>query len=350
VEFDKLLGTVGTLDTMARRPDLGWAGAGVLIAMAAVSLTQAATLRDPTPVRAQPFPAVHATPARPSARVPAPAEPAREPEAVIPPGRSSVRVPILMYHYIRVNPDPRDKLGFNLSVTPGDFTRQMDWLAGNGYHPVDLSDLRAYLLGHATLPSKPVVLTFDDGYRDMYTAAFPILRAHHFKGVAYIVSGFVNSPNNVTAEQVLEMDANGIEIGVHTVSHADLTRISAGDLHREVFDSKAWLEGLLGHPVHDFCYPSGRFNAGVIAVVQAAGFDSATTTEPGNVHSAGDRFTWTRVRVSGGESLEQLIGDLGQPEGTQMMAQGRPTAAPRAGLARLPVTFPIRPPPEALSE
>jgi peptidoglycan/xylan/chitin deacetylase (PgdA/CDA1 family) len=334
--------------TMARRPDLGWAGAGVLIAVAAVSLSQAATLHDPTPVRAQPFPLVHTTPARPTARVPAAAAPAQE--AVVPPGRPTVRVPILMYHYIRVNPDPRDKLGFNLSVTPGDFTRQMDWLAENGYHPVDLSDLRAYLLGHAALPSKPIVLTFDDGYRDVYTTAFPVLRAHHFKGVAYIVSGFVNSPNNVTGEQVLEMDANGVEIGVHTVSHADLTRLAGGDLHREVFDSKAWLEGLLGHPVHDFCYPSGRFNGAVVAAVQAAGFESATTTEPGTVHSAGDRFTWTRVRVSGGESLDQLIADLGPPEGTQMMAQAQPRAVPREGLARLPITFPIRPPPEALSE
>ncbi len=324
----------------------------MLIAMAAVSLSEAATLRDVTPVRAQPAATTRSAPGRPVRPSHAPpaalGTAAPTEEAIVPPGRPSVRVPILMYHYIRVNPDPRDKLGFNLSVTPSDFGRQMDWLAENGYHPIDFGDLRAYLLGHGSLPSKPIVLTFDDGYRDMYTTAFPILRAHHFKGVAYIVSGFVNSPNNVSAEQVLEMDANGIEIGVHTVSHADLTRISAGDLHREVYDSKAGLEALLGHPVHDFCYPSGRFNAAVVGVVQAAGFETATTTEPGVVHSAGDRFTWTRVRVSGGESLEQLVGDLGQPEPTQLVSRAQPVATPRTGLARLPVTFPLRPPPEAL--
>jgi peptidoglycan/xylan/chitin deacetylase (PgdA/CDA1 family) len=338
---------------MASRPDLGWAGAGVLIALAAVCLGQAATLRDATPARARPTASTMSLARRqpvhplPSA-APAPTARPLVPVAMVPPGRPSVRVPILMYHYIRVVTDPRDRLGFNLSVTPSDFNQQMDWLAQNGYHPIDLVDLRGYLLGHGSLPARPIVLTFDDGYRDMYTTAFPILRAHHFKAVSYVVSGFVNSPNNVTADQVLEMDANGIQIGVHTVSHADLTKISAADLHHEVFDSKASLEGLLGHPVLDFCYPSGQFNQAVIAAVQAAGFQSATTTQPGVSHSAGDRFTWPRVRVSGGESLAQLVADLGQPEPTEMVQQPQPAAAPRAGLPRLPVTFPLRPPPAAL--
>src|SRR5437867_11375086 len=85
--------------------------------------------------------------------------------AMIPPGRPVVRVPILMYHYIRVNPNPGDRVGFRLSVTPADFEAQVTWLAANGYHAVDLQDLERYLAGARSLPSRPVVLTFDDGYR-----------------------------------------------------------------------------------------------------------------------------------------------------------------------------------------
>jgi hypothetical protein len=77
-----------------------------------------------------------------ASRLPQP--PATVREWVIPPGRPSVAVPILMYHHVRVNPNPRDALGFDLSVTPSDFRAQMDYLASAGYHPVDLSDLRAY--------------------------------------------------------------------------------------------------------------------------------------------------------------------------------------------------------------
>ena len=256
-------------------------------------------------------------------------------------------MPILMYHYIRVNPDPRDVLGFNLSVTPSDFKSQMDWLAANGYHPIDFDDLRGYLWRNEILPERPVILTFDDGYRDLYTTAFPILRTRNFKAVSYVVSGFVNSPSYVTADQILEMDASGIQIGAHTVSHSDLTTLSAPSLHHEVFDSKAMLEALTGHPVIDFCYPSGKYNDAVLAMAHAAGFETATTTQPGIAHSAADRYVWTRIRVSGGESLDQFIASLGQPESTIFMT---PTEPPATHGLQLKVTFPLRPPEAALVE
>src|ERR1700730_8538826 len=107
-------------------------------------------------------------------------------EWVIPVGRRSISVPILMYHYVRKPPSMvRDRLGFNLSVSPNDFRGQMDWLESNEFHPVDFNDLRMYFEAQQTLPSKPVVITFDDGYRDLYTTAFPVLKAHRFKDVAY---------------------------------------------------------------------------------------------------------------------------------------------------------------------
>jgi peptidoglycan/xylan/chitin deacetylase (PgdA/CDA1 family) len=338
---------------MGRRRRLRWAGAGALLALAAVALLQAAIPAGGPPATGQPVLSAALSREADLQRAIRQRRPALQPPpsrqvAIVPPGRAAVRVPILMYHYIRVNPDPADRLGFNLSVTPADFARQMDWLAASGYHPIDFDDLRGYLLGGGGLPDRPVVLTFDDGYRDLYTAAYPVLRAHHFKAVSYVVSGFVNSPANVTAEQVLEMDANGIQIGAHTVSHADLTKLSAANLSHEVSDSKVSLETLLGHPVLDFCYPSGRFNDGVVHAVQTAGFLTATTTQPGLVHSAGDRFVWTRVRVSGGESLDQLVADLGAPEPGALVEQAPPPPAPLHGPARKPVTVPLLPPREAL--
>lgn len=243
---------------------------------------------------------------------------------MVPSGRGSVSVPILMYHYIRVNPDPADTLGANLSVSPDDFKSQMSWLAQNGYHPIDLDDLRDYLLARGTLPSRPVVISLDDGYSDLYTAAYPALREHQFKAVAYIVTGFLGRPSNVTAAQVVEMNANGIEIGSHTVTHPDLTKLPSGELRRQVEDSKVTLEALLGHPVLDFCYPSGAEDPAVVEAVQAAGYQSATTTRAGSTaHSAGDRYEWSRVRVSGGEPLGEFAARLGSSEPTV------PTAAPK---------------------
>jgi peptidoglycan/xylan/chitin deacetylase (PgdA/CDA1 family) len=232
------------------------------------------------------------------------------PPLVLAPGPGAVKVPILMYHYIRTNPDSRDRLGFALSVTPADFAAQMDWLASNGFHPVTTADLYAYLNRARGLPSRPVILSFDDGYADFYQTALPILRAHDFTAVAYIVSGFIGRPGYMTAAQITEADRSGIEIGSHTVDHANLARSAPGSVHFEVMASKQALEQLLGHPVLSFCYPSGQFNGGVMAAVQAAGYQDATTTAFGYVHYMFDRYTWSRVRISGGESLSDFATSL----------------------------------------
>jgi peptidoglycan/xylan/chitin deacetylase (PgdA/CDA1 family) len=234
---------------------------------------------------------------------------------IIPLGRRAIHVPILMYHYVRPAPNIyRDRLGWNLTVTPRDFQVQMTWLSLHRYHPIDFNDLRAYFAGRIPLPARPVVLTFDDGYSDLYTAAYPILKSLNFKAVAYIVTSFVGQPRYVTADQVVEMDRNGIEIASHTVDHADLARTSVYWATYQVTASKAWLQHLVGHPVVDFAYPSGKFNAMVVGVLQETGYDTAVTEIPGTLHSRADRYTWTRVRISGGESLGDFIHYLGPIE------------------------------------
>ena len=232
------------------------------------------------------------------------------PPLVIGPGATAVKVPILMYHYIHTNPDARDRLGFALSVTPADFAAQMDWLAGNGFHTVTLADVYDYLNGTRGLPSRPVILTFDDGYADFFNTALPILKAHDFTAVSYVVSGFIGRPGYMTAAQIVEADRSGIEIGSHTVDHANLARSSAGNVMFEVVASKQALEQLLCHPVLSFCYPSGQFNGSVAAAVQAAGYNDATTTAFGFVHSQWDRYRWSRLRVSGGEGLSDFAAAL----------------------------------------
>ena len=228
------------------------------------------------------------------------------PPLLLAPGPSSVRVPILMYHYIRVNQDYRDLLGYALSVTPANFAAQMNWLASNGFHPITPADLYAYLSGSRGLPIRPVILSFDDGYADFYDSALPILRAHDFAAVAYVVSGFIGRPGYMSAAQISEADHSGIEIGSHTVDHANLARMSLDSVRFELAASKLVLEQQLGHPVVSFCYPSGQFNAGVAAAVRTAGYQNATTTAFGYVHYLSDRYTWSRLRVSGGESLSNF--------------------------------------------
>jgi len=232
--------------------------------------------------------------------------------AVVPFGRSVLELPILMYHYIRTPPSRlRDLLGYNLSVDPSVFTAQMDWLSDNGYHTVTFNDVRLYWQHVQPLPSKPVIITIDDGYKDLYTTAFPILVQHNFTAVAYIVSGFVGQRGYVTKDQVKQLDQYGFEIAAHTVNHANLARASLGWLIYQVVQSKRWLEQLLGHPVLDMAYPSGKYDFQVIIAVQQAGYYSATTEQYGILHTQADRYVWTRVRVGGGEPMNMFITNLG---------------------------------------
>jgi peptidoglycan/xylan/chitin deacetylase (PgdA/CDA1 family) len=232
--------------------------------------------------------------------------------AIVPMGSRSLGLPILMYHYIRPLPSIRtDFLGYRLSVAPADFEAQMDWLHAHGYHPVNFNHMRDYFAGTAPLPSKPVVITLDDGYRDLYTAAYPILRAHGFTAVAYIVPNFVGQPAYVTQSQILEMDRDGIEIASHTMSHANLARLSFGSAMYELGQSKRWLEQLVGHPVLDFAYPSGKFTPQTVVAVQQAGYSTAVTEQESIPHTMADRYLWGRVRVGGGESLQEFAANLG---------------------------------------
>ena len=253
----------------------------------------------------------HLVPGETTAPLPPPS-----PDQVVPAGHAEVHVPVLEYHYIRVNPDPRDRLGLNLSVTPPDFQAQMDWLKASGYHPIDLNQLRAYFLKQTPLPARPVVLTFDDGYDDFYSTAFPVLTAHGFSAVSYVVPGFLDRPRYMTTDEVKAISSAGIEVGAHTMHHVDLTRQSAAGMALEIQGSKSVLEQMTGHPVLDFCYPSGMFDATVIAATDHAGFQSATTELPGAAHGWSDRLTWTRTRVNGGERLDQFVASLGQPDPT----------------------------------
>jgi peptidoglycan/xylan/chitin deacetylase (PgdA/CDA1 family) len=231
---------------------------------------------------------------------------------VVPVGASVIRLPILMYHYIRRPPAMRDDmLGYRLSVSPENFQAQMDWLYSNHYHPVTFDQVRAYFAGKAPLPSRPLIITLDDGYADLYTTAFPILQGHGFSAVAYIVSGFVDRAAYVTRDQVLQMDRAGIEIASHTVDHADMARASPGSATYQLVQSKRWLEGLLGHPVIDFAYPSGKYSPQTIQLLGRFGYDTAVVEDGASMHSRADRYTWGRVRIGGGESLQEFITNLG---------------------------------------
>ncbi len=224
-----------------------------------------------------------------------------------------ISLPILYYHYIRVNPDPRDHLGFELSVTPKNFQAQMDWLKAAGGHPVTLAQMMAALQGGPALPSHPVVLTFDDGHYDFATQAVPVLLRQHFVATTYVVPAFLGTPSYMTQQQVQEVATDGMVVGAHTVHHVELTKVPATVAETEIRQSKALLEQLTGQPVLDFAYPYGAQNASLANMVAQAGFRDAAATTWGTQQCLSNRFALHRVEVLGSGSLASFASLAGVP-------------------------------------
>ncbi len=210
-------------------------------------------------------------------------------------------VPILMYHYISVPPPDADKYRLDLSVTPDNFAAQLHYLATNGYHPVRLVDLADYLLNGTALPDKPIVLTFDDGYSDVYENAFPLLRAYKFPATFFIITQFVeeNRWGYVSWAQLAEMAQQGMEIGSHSLDHPDLNRKSRAFQTNEIAESKRMIESHLGGTVLAFSYPSGHYDATTLAVLRGAGYWAAVTEDQGARQSSAAMYELERIRVRG---------------------------------------------------
>jgi peptidoglycan/xylan/chitin deacetylase (PgdA/CDA1 family) len=225
-------------------------------------------------------------------------------------------VPILYYHYIRINPNPRDRVGFGLSTPPAMFRAQMQYLANHGFHVISLHQAVVAIRNHSGLPSHPVVLTFDDGYADFFTAAVPVLQSHGFTATSFVVSGRMGWGGYMTPSQVVAADSMGFTIGAHTVDHVALAAQPPARATWEMKQSKLALEGLLGHPVADFAYPYGSFNAYDMAQAKSLGFETAVSTISGTLHAAGQLFLLSRMRIGGGLPLGYFASIVGGPPPT----------------------------------
>jgi peptidoglycan/xylan/chitin deacetylase (PgdA/CDA1 family) len=213
-------------------------------------------------------------------------------------------VPILEYHVLGAA--PADAPYPELYVTRPDFHRQMDWLEEHGYEAVTLEMVERAWYDGGTLPAKPVVLSFDDGYRPQFTYALPELRRHGWPGVLNLKA----EGSDLYTSNVEAMIDAGWELAAHTIHHLDLTTLGSEQLREEVAGSREILRREYGVPVADFCYPAGQFDETVIAAVKAAGYTAATTEIPGEA-SREAPYELARFEILGSSGVGGLAEDLG---------------------------------------
>lgn len=219
-----------------------------------------------------------------------------------------VQVPILMYHYISAPPAGADKYRVDLSVAPDMFRQQMAYLHENGYTTIDLYDLSLAINKQLVLPPKPVIITLDDGYRDNYENAYPILREFGFEATFFIVSEFIDRgiDRYMTWPMVEELAAAGMRIEVHSRTHIDLRERTREELVWQMLGPQETIAAHIGYTPRYFSYPSGRYDAAAVEMVEELGFWGALTTKSGTTHGFEDRYLWPRQRIPNGLPLHEF--------------------------------------------
>jgi peptidoglycan/xylan/chitin deacetylase (PgdA/CDA1 family) len=253
---------------------------------------------------------------------------APEPSSPAPAGDTRRRVdaiPILMYHVIAAPPPGAPFPG--LYVAPAEFRAQMRALKLAGWHALTMDQVLSHWRRGTPLGAgQPIVLSFDNGYRSQYTQALPVLRALGWVGVENIqLTGLPPSQGGLTRRQVRGLLHAGWELDTQGLSHADLVTLGAAGRHAEIADPRRILRRRFGVPVNWFCYPSGQYDATVIAAVRKAGYVGSTTVVPGWARRTGSPYRLPRLRVLGGTSASALLGLI-----TRARAQPPPPPAYRS--------------------
>lgn len=258
----------------------------------------------PTPTLALPSPTAPPPSPTPTATSTPTPEPLPTPDGVT----RTLRVPILMYHYISEPPPDADAIRRDLSIRPEVFEEHLRFLKEAGYTSISLADLALALEAGYPLPEKPIILTFDDGYRDNFEVAFPLLQQYGFKATFFLLTAPLDAqdPAYISWEQAVALDAAGMELGAHGYTHVDLRGRTVDYLVWQVLGSKEAIEARIRKPVRFFCYPSGQYDDLTIRVLHSAGYWGAVTTEAGDLHRSGELFTLRRVRVHGRYTAEAL--------------------------------------------
>jgi peptidoglycan/xylan/chitin deacetylase (PgdA/CDA1 family) len=228
--------------------------------------------------------------------------PTPQPEAI-----SSVHVPILMYHHLEAlsGDQASDPDYQQLFVAPQAFREQVAYLKDNGYHTITFAELVSAFNGEVSLPANPVIITFDDGWDDIYNVAYPILREHGMRATFFIPTNWVENLDGVaTWAQIEEMSAGGMEFGSHSFTHPYLTTADPDWMKYEIEKSKSQLEEHTQKAVTAFAYPYGLYDDNVIAAVKEAGYLTACTIDAGATAKADELLTLPRVWVYDWTDLE----------------------------------------------
>lgn len=216
-------------------------------------------------------------------------------------------VPILMYHEINILPQNGPT---GLYVRQDNFIKQLDTLKEEGYHTITMNQLYEHWENNVPIPLKPIVLTFDDGYASHYDFASIELNKRGMTGTFYIISSAVEVDQIRTAQRLKKMYEEGMEIGSHTVTHADARYSNNAKILSEYRESKEYLEEITGSEIRHFCYPIGGITAYAKQVLRDLDYKTAVRTTYGKANKSQGMYDLRRIRIDYNDSIKGFLNKI----------------------------------------
>jgi peptidoglycan/xylan/chitin deacetylase (PgdA/CDA1 family) len=217
-------------------------------------------------------------------------------------GPGAINVPILLYHHVCPCPTP------NWLETNSDiFEYQMQFLVRHGFQTITTTQLREAILQGALLPPKPIIITFDDGYENIFEHAFPIMEKYGLTGTIYVIAECIGDEGFASVDQLLELSAAGWEIGSHTMLHKDLTLLSPSQVKIELLSSRIFLQEVLGIEIHSLAYPFGLFNEEIARSARNYGYSTAMGLGLYVYHGSYSLYYLNRQPIDGSDAMQEFL-------------------------------------------
>ncbi len=223
-------------------------------------------------------------------------------------------VSVLMYHMIGDIPDN------GAVLTEENFRAQLELIRKNGFHPITMAELHAYVTEGAPLPEKPICITFDDGYADNYSMVYPLMKEYGYPWTVFVITGDVGKPGRLTWDELRDMaESRAVTIASHTATHPELAAISGEAARADMAAAQQALKDNLGIENRWLAFPYGSYDAEVIEIAKSLGIQMVVTSDSGRVHAGDNPYTlrraWIGNEVSEANYLERLTRDDYTPVG-----------------------------------
>ncbi|AYA77542.1 polysaccharide deacetylase family protein [Bacillus sp. Y1] len=216
---------------------------------------------------------------------------------------TNIKIPVLLYHVVKPNPDPTNPYQFSLE----EFEKHMAYLKENGYRTLTMKQYFNILDGKAAMPEKPILLTFDDNSNDFYPYVYPVLNKYGMKATQFTVSDWVNGSWNMTSNEILTVLENGVDIQNHTVTHPFLANLSKEEQYVEIQNATEALKDLTGRTTFAFAYPYGNYNSDTISLLRDLGIKGAFKVGGGLSTDQSNRYELPRIMILQNHTVDDFV-------------------------------------------